>query len=92
MSELGFPLQIVLMVAAPVIGALFGLVLHTRKVQGDLRVEMAHFKAFAAEKYVPFAAQVAFEREVVRRLERIEDKLDAQTKAFTRVIAGVLEE
>jgi len=41
---------------------------------------------------VPFAAQVAFEREVVRRLERIEDKLDAQTKAFTRVIAGVLDE
>ncbi|GEM_PF-2792893 len=41
---------------------------------------------------MPFAAQVAFEREVVRRLERIEDKLDVQTKAFTRVIAGVLEE
>ena len=52
----------------------------------------AHFKAFAAEKYVPFATQVAFEREVVRRLERIEDKLDAQAKAFTGVIAGVLDE
>ncbi len=52
----------------------------------------AHFKAFAAEKYVPFVAQVAFEREVVRRLERIEDKLDAQTKAFTGVIAGMLDE
>ena len=92
MAELGLPWQIALMVVAPVIGALFGLVMHTRKIQGDLRVEMAHFKAFAAEKYVPFGAQVAFEREVVRRLERIEDKLDAQAKAFTGVIAGVLDE
>ncbi len=41
---------------------------------------------------MPVAAQVAFEREVVRRLERIEDKLDAQTKAFTGVIAGMLDE
>ncbi len=52
----------------------------------------ADFKALAAEKYVPFAAQVAFEREVVRRLERIEDKLDTQAKAFTGVMAGVLDE
>ena len=47
------------------------------------------------ERYVPFSAQAAFEQEVVRRLERIEDKLDAQTKAFTGVtgvIAGMLDE
>ncbi len=41
---------------------------------------------------MPFAAQIAFEREVMRRLERIEDKLDAQSKAFTGLIAGVLDE
>ncbi len=41
---------------------------------------------------MPFSAQAAFEQEVVRRLERIEDKLDAQTKVFTGVIAGMLDE
>ncbi len=50
------------------------------------------FKAYAAERYVPFSAQATFEQEIVRRLERIEDKLDAQTKAFTGVIANMLDE
>ncbi len=36
---------------------------------------------------MPYPTQAAFEKEVMHRLERIEDKLDAQIKAFATAIA-----
>ncbi len=91
MPELAIPWQLFALVEAPAIGALFGLVLHARKGLGDLRVELAEYKTRVAERYVPFPAQAAFEREVVRRLERIEDKLDAQANTFASMLAGVAD-
>ncbi len=37
---------------------------------------------------MPYSTQVAFEKEVMHRLERIEDKLDVQIKAFATGLAG----
>ena len=81
------PWQIVALVEAPALGALFGLVLHTRKLIADQRVALADYKTRAAERYVPFAVQDAFEKEVMRRLERIEDKLDTQAEHFATALA-----
>ncbi len=91
MPELAIPWQIVALIEAPAIGALFGLVLHTRKGFSDLRVSFAEYKTNVAERYVPYRAQAAFEKEVMRRLERIEDKLDAQAGAYAAALAGSLE-
>ena len=50
--------------------------------------ELADYKTHVAERYVPFSTQAAFEKEVMHRLERIEDKLDAQIKAFASGLGG----
>ncbi|MFQ5783624.1 MAG: hypothetical protein ACE5H8_02220 [Alphaproteobacteria bacterium] len=91
MIDVAIPWQVVALIGAPALGTLFGLVLHTRKAQSDLRVELADYKTHVAERYVTYAAQDAFEKEVVRRLERIEDKLDEQAQAFAAGL-GVLRE
>lgn len=85
MAELLLPWQVIVLVAVPAFGAVFGIVLHTRKQLGDLRVELANYRTRVAERYVPAAALDAFESEVMRRLERIEDKLDAQAGAVAAV-------
>ena len=82
------PWQIVALVEALALGALFGLVLHTRKLIADQRVALADYKTRVAERYVPYAVQDAFEKEVMRRLERIEDKLDAQAETFASALAA----
>ncbi len=84
MAELALPWPVLAALVASALGGLFGLVLHTRKALSDLRVELADYKTQVAERYVPFAAQAAFEDEVVRRLERIEDLLHQQLSAAPR--------
>ena len=37
---------------------------------------------------MPYPTQAAFEKEVMHRLERIEDKLDAQINAFASGLAA----
>ena len=75
------------LVQAPAIGALFGLVVHTRKLIADQRVALADYKTRVAERYVPFSVQDAFEKEAMRRLERTEDKLDTQAEHFATALA-----
>ena len=41
-------------------------------------IPITDYKTQVAERYVPFAAQATFAKEVVRRLERIEDLLHRQ--------------
>ena len=62
MAELALPWPVLAaLVASALVGGLFGLVLHTRKALSDLRVELADYRTQVAERYVPFAAQAAFE-------------------------------
>ncbi len=72
------PAPWLLALGVPAFGGLWLFVVHSRKAVADLRVELAEYKAHVAERYVPYAAQAAFEREVMRRLERIEDLLHRQ--------------
>ena len=88
MPDFAIPWPLIAVVGAPAFGALFGLVLHTRKGISDQRVALADYKTHVAEHYVPYSTQAAFEKEVMHRLERIEDKLDAQIKAFATGLAG----
>ena len=62
MADLTVPWQLVALVEAPALGALFGLVLHTRKLIADQRVALADYKTRVAERYVPFAVQDASRR------------------------------
>ncbi len=88
MPDVAVPWQVIALVGTPALGALFGLVLHTRRQAADQRVALADYRTHVAERYVPVAVQDAFEKEVMRRLERIEDKLDAQAEAFAAALAG----
>ena len=92
MTDFAIPWQLIALVVAPALGALFGLVMHARKGVSDLRVELADYKTRVAERYVPYPAQAAFEKEVMRRLDRIEDKLDAQARTFASVLASVADD
>ncbi len=78
MADLVVPWPAIAVIAASALGGVYGLVLHARRALADLRVELADYKTQVAERYVPFAAQATFAREVVRRLERIEDLLHRQ--------------
>ena len=88
MPDVAVPWQVIAFVGTPALGALFGLVLHTRRQIADQRVALADYRTHVAERYVPVVVQDAFEKEVMRRLERIEDKLDAQAEAFAAALAG----
>lgn len=76
MIDLSGPWQIISFVEAPAIVTMFGFVMRNARRLGELRVELADYRTHIAENYVPVEAQNAFEKEVVHRLERIEDKLD----------------
>ncbi len=78
MADLVVPWPAIAVIAASALGGVYGLVLHARRALADLRVELADYKTQVAERYVPYAAQAAFAKEVVRRLERIEDLLHRQ--------------
>lgn len=81
MIDLTVPWQFVAFVEAPAMATMFGFIMRNAKRLGDLRVELAEYNARTAERYLPIEAQNAFEREIVRRLERIEDKLDRVASA-----------
>ncbi len=88
MPDLAVPWQVIALVGAPALGALFGLVLHTRRQIADQRVALADYRTHVAERYVSVAAQDAVEQEVMRRRVGREDKLDAQSEAFAAELAG----
>lgn len=81
MIDVSGPWQIVSFVEAPAILTMFGFVMRNARRLGELRVELAEYRTRVAERYVPIEAQYSFEKEIVRRLERIEDKLDRATES-----------
>lgn len=90
--DVAIPWPLIAVVGTPLLGGLWALTLHTRRVLGDLRVELADYRTHVAERYVTLVAVKALERELSRRLERIEDKLDVQAKAVGVALAGGIED